>query len=155
MTVDQPVQYAGFWLRVLSHLVDWLLLGMVRGAITLPFIGIIGIGAFGSDLEYNPAMLFMVLLAVAAAMFFAFVTGWLYYAFMESSSKQATVGKIVVRLRVTDINYSRITFARASARYFGRILSGLLLGVGFLMAAFTQQKQTLHDIIAGTLVLKR
>jgi len=79
---------------------------------------------------------------------------WLYYALCESSSWQGTVGKKVVGLRVTDLNGNRISFGKATGRHFGKIVSALILGIGFIMIAFTEQKQGLHDILAGTLVLK-
>jgi uncharacterized RDD family membrane protein YckC len=56
---------------------------------------------------------------------------------------------------VTDLQGSRISFARATGRHFAKYLSAFLLGIGFLMAAFTSKKQALHDIIAETTVLKR
>jgi uncharacterized RDD family membrane protein YckC len=74
---------------------------------------------------------------------------------MESSSWQATLGKKILGLRVTDLAGNRITFARASGRFFGKILSGMILGIGFLMAGFTARKQALHDILAGCLVLRQ
>ena len=82
------------------------------------------------------------------------VAQWLYFALMESSSKQATLGKMALGIRVTDVNGNRIGFGRATGRHFAKILSGLILGIGFLMAAFTEKKQALHDMIAGTLVVK-
>jgi uncharacterized RDD family membrane protein YckC len=80
---------------------------------------------------------------------------WIYYASMESSSWQATLGKKILGLKVTDLAGNRISFARASGRFFGKILSGMILGIGFLMAGFTQRKQALHDILAGCLVLRQ
>jgi len=82
------------------------------------------------------------------------VAGWLYFSLCESSSWQGTVGKKVLGLRVTDMNGHRIGFGKATGRYFGKILSGLILGVGFIMIAFSEQKQGLHDMLAGTLVVK-
>lgn len=80
---------------------------------------------------------------------------WLYYALMESSSLQASVGKLAMRIRVTDLGGRRITFWKATERYFAKIFSGLILLMGYVMAAFTKKRQALHDIIAGTLVLAR
>jgi uncharacterized RDD family membrane protein YckC len=85
----------------------------------------------------------------------ALMLGWIYYASMESSSWQATLGKKILGLKVTDLSGNRITFARASGRFFGKILSGMILGIGFLMAGFTARKQALHDILAGCLVLRQ
>jgi uncharacterized RDD family membrane protein YckC len=80
---------------------------------------------------------------------------WIYYALLESSVWQATIGKKLLGLKVTDLAGNRISFARASGRFFGKILSGMILGIGFLMAGFTQRKQALHDILAGCLVLRQ
>ena len=82
------------------------------------------------------------------------VTGWLYYALLESSSWQGTVGKKVLGIRVTDMNGNQISFGRATGRYFGLLLSGLICFIGFIMVAFTEKKQGLHDMLASTLVLK-
>jgi uncharacterized RDD family membrane protein YckC len=80
---------------------------------------------------------------------------WLYYALMESSSYQGTVGKMVLGIKVTDLNGNRIGFGRATGRHFGKIISGLILCVGYIMVAFTQKRQGLHDIMAGCLVVNR
>ena len=77
---------------------------------------------------------------------------WLYEAFMESSSYQATLGKMIFGMRVTDLNGNRISFERATGRHFAKWLSGLALGIGYIMVAFTERKQGLHDLLAGTLV---
>ena len=82
------------------------------------------------------------------------VAGWLYFALMESSARGATLGKMALGLRVTDLNGNRIGFGRATGRYFGKIVSTAIFGIGFIMAAFTQQKQALHDIMAGCLVVR-
>ena len=86
---------------------------------------------------------------------FSIIAGWLYYALMESSSKQGTIGKQVMGIRVTDLEGNQISFGRASGRYFGKILSALILAIGYLMMLFTQKKQTLHDLMAGCMVVKK
>jgi uncharacterized RDD family membrane protein YckC len=73
---------------------------------------------------------------------------------MESSSRQATVGKMTLGLKVTDLAGRRISFARASGRYFAKYVSSMTLLIGYIMAGFTERKQALHDIIAGTLVIR-
>jgi uncharacterized RDD family membrane protein YckC len=78
---------------------------------------------------------------------------WLYTALMMSSSKQGTVGMMAMGLRVTDEDGNRITFGRATARYFSSILSSMILYIGFLMLLWNGRKQTLHDQMAGTLIL--
>jgi uncharacterized RDD family membrane protein YckC len=85
----------------------------------------------------------------------ALMLSWIYYASLESSAWQATLGKKILGLKVADLAGNRISFARASGRFFGKILSGMILGIGFLMAGFTERKQALHDILAGCLVLRQ
>ncbi|MGB8524124.1 MAG: RDD family protein, partial [Candidatus Acidiferrales bacterium] len=81
---------------------------------------------------------------------------WIYYAWMESSSHQGTLGKMALGLIVTDLEGRRISFARASGRYFAKIITSLIpLGIGYMMAGFTEKKQALHDIIASCLVLRK
>jgi uncharacterized RDD family membrane protein YckC len=81
---------------------------------------------------------------------------WLYYALFESSTWQATPGKKVLGLFVTDLNGNRISFAHASGRFFAKLISGLIpFGIGYMMAGFTAKKQALHDLIAGCLVLRK
>jgi uncharacterized RDD family membrane protein YckC len=83
------------------------------------------------------------------------VITWLYYAGFESSAQMGTPGKRALGLRVTDMQGQRIDFARATGRYFGKIISALLLGIGFLMMLSDERKQTLHDKMASCLVLKQ
>jgi len=80
--------------------------------------------------------------------------GWLYFAILESSPWQATLGKKALGLVVTDQLGQRIGFGRATGRYFAKILSALILLIGFIMVAFTERKQGLHDLIAGTFVVR-
>jgi len=133
--------YAGFWRRVAAVILDGLLLGIVTVPLSLALGGGDDIGSTSSS--YSPA-----------ASSISTVVSWLYYALMESSAKQATLGKMALGIRVTDLDGNRITFGKATGRYFAKILSALILGIGFLMVAFTQRKQGLHDILAGTLVFK-
>src|SRR5215469_1048968 len=78
---------------------------------------------------------------------------WIYFAAMESSPWEATLGKIALRLRATDFDGHRITFTRATGRYLGKISSLATFLVGFFIAMFTKRKQPLHDLFAKTLVL--
>jgi uncharacterized RDD family membrane protein YckC len=130
--------YAGFWRRVAALLLD----GLVVGIVTVPLTLALGSDDPGSS-TYSPA----------ASSISTAIT-WLYYALMESSTKQATVGKMALGILVTDLEGRRIGFGKATGRYFAKILSALILGIGFLMVAFTQRKQGLHDILAGTLVVR-
>jgi uncharacterized RDD family membrane protein YckC len=130
--------YAGFWRRVAAAILDGLVVGIVTVPISLAFSG----DGMGSS-TYSPE-----------ASSISTAISWLYYAFMESSARQATLGKMALGIVVTDLEGRRIGFGKATGRYFAKILSALILGIGFLMVAFTQRKQGLHDILAGTLVVK-
>jgi len=79
---------------------------------------------------------------------------WIYKAGMESGAGQATLGKKALGIKVTGLDGERISFARASGRYFGMFLSALILSIGFLMAAFTAKRQALHDMLASCLVVR-
>ena len=82
------------------------------------------------------------------------VLGWLYFAFMESSERGATLGKMAVGLRVVTDQGERLSFLQASGRYFAKFVSALILCIGFIMVAFTERKRGLHDMISGSLVIK-
>jgi uncharacterized RDD family membrane protein YckC/Tfp pilus assembly protein PilE len=88
------------------------------------------------------------------------IFGWyaflvLYYPLMESSPWQGTVGKVAMDLKVVSLEGERIGFFRALWRLFGSLISGIILNIGFLMAAFTEKRQALHDMLAATLVVRR
>jgi uncharacterized RDD family membrane protein YckC len=85
---------------------------------------------------------------------FGFMLRWLYYTLLESSALQATLGKALIGIKVTDEQRRRISLIRANARHWAKILSTLTLGFGYLMAGFTRRKQALHDFVAGTLVVR-
>lgn len=127
---ERIVAYAGFWNRAVAALIDGVLLAIV-------------------------SIVTNILLNENAAGFVGFLVGWFYYAGLESSARQATIGKSAMGLVVTGVDGNRISFLRATGRYFAKWLSAVILLIGFIMAAFTARKQALHDMIASTLVLKR
>jgi len=143
--------YGGFWIRVLAAIID----GAVTSAIVFPMIFILalamGLSSAGSR-QPNPAVALGFL-----AIWFPIALGipWIYSAAMESSRHQATLGKMAVGLKVTDIYGARISFGRATGRHFGKVVSAIALYIGFIMVGFTERKQGLHDMIAGTVVLKK
>ena len=130
------MEYAGFWRRVAAALIDGLLVGVVSWIVTVMFSAI----SDGAELVGQ-------LLVLVAA--------YAYYAGMESSSYQATVGKMALGIQVTGLNGNRISFGRALGRNLAEILSALILLIGYIMVPFTEKKQGLHDLIAGTLVVKK
>lgn len=82
-----------------------------------------------------------------------FLIAWLYFAGMESSRLQGTIGKKILGMKVTDLKGNRISFWRATARYFGRMLSRVLLLLGFVTILFTKKKQAIHDMITRTVII--
>jgi len=155
-----PSPYAGFWLRVVAHLIDDVILGIGIGILFLIGVAIIGVGSLrpmfenaNSENPEIPAAVISMLIFLGLA---AFMLAWIYNAAMESSRHQGTLGKMALGLIVTDLQGRPISFGHASGRYFAKIISGLIpLGIGYAMAGFTEKKQALHDMIAGCLVLRR
>jgi uncharacterized RDD family membrane protein YckC len=158
------VPYAGFWLRAVAYLLDALIVGIVALPVIIGLAVVTGlsaaVGAMGSNnSENDPAAIF------ATAGFFMFLSLlivimlgglWLYYALLESSAWQGTVGKKVLGLIVTDLDGRPVSFARATGRFFSRLITGLVpLMIGYILAGITAKKQALHDMIAGTLVLRK
>jgi uncharacterized RDD family membrane protein YckC len=92
---------------------------------------------------------------ILSALVLLVLVPWIYSAFLESSRNQATLGKLAIGAAVTDMQGNRITFARGSLRFFGKVLCVLTLFIGFLLIAFTSYRQGLHDKIAGTLVFRQ
>lgn len=154
--VSAPVRtaYAGFWLRFVAWIIDMLILSAVFLIILMPLVFTIFRGMpYGGPMGWPMGW-------PMGPRFFWFgplnlVGAWLYYALFESSTWQATPGKRVLGLLVTDMQGRPISFARASARFFGKILSWVILMIGYIMAGFTAKKQALHDILADCLVLRR
>lgn len=137
--------YAGFWRRFAAFLIDEILLGAVALIFSTPLYLSGSSGSGNSGLE----------IAVLSNRIFSFLLHWLYFALMESSSRQATLGKMAIGIMVQDYEGRRISFLRGTGRYFGKFLSAFILGLGFLMAGFTRRKQALHDMLAETLVVMK
>ncbi len=142
------VRYGGFWLRVVATIVDAIVVRLIVAPIGIMFGGMGFLAGMGGSLPRAGLAIFgggiMLLLIIAGQ--------WLYEAFLESSSYQATLGKMIFGMKVADLYGNRISFARATARHFAKILSFFVFCIGFIMVGFTERKQGLHDILAGTLV---
>lgn len=151
-TAGNRVVYAGFWLRLAAYLIDSLLIGFVLGNLLLrPLMG--RPGGIPSD---DPWFFFNNTSPQVNALLLLFLMGnWVYSSVLESSRWRATLGKKVLGLEVVDLGGNRISFARASGRFFAKILSSMTFLIGFFMAGFTARKQALHDILAGCLVTRK
>ena len=139
------IVFAGFWSRVGAYLIDLIIIVLIM----LPIGFLVGFAGAFSNMKPNSR---------AEDGFYniiGFIFSWFYYAYFESSVKQATPGKKAMGLYVQGTNGQRLSFANATGRFFGKILSGLFLGIGYIMVAFTAKKQGLHDMMAGTVVVKR
>jgi uncharacterized RDD family membrane protein YckC len=144
--------YAGFWLRTAAYLLDYLmltavalLLGSVIGFVVGLIVALINRDAMQPAIAVTQGFVGLLI----------FVLIWLYFALMESSRLQATLGKMALGLQVTDRQGQRIGFGRATGRFFGKIISGIILYIGFMMAGWTERKQALHDMLADTLVVRK
>jgi len=157
---QNEVRYAGFWLRFVAYIIDDIIMGFVGFLISIPFIGgivfsAIGIGENPENTENLVKGLVGILGSVFGLIVVAVILGWLYFALMESSKSQATLGKMALGLKVTDLDGDPISFARATGRYFGKIISGMILYIGYILAGLTEKKQALHDIMAACLVVRK
>jgi uncharacterized RDD family membrane protein YckC len=122
--------YPGFWIRFVAYMIDSALILIAF------FVAYAVIARAAGYVVYFAALL-------------------LYFPLMEASAHQGTLGKIFCGIAVSDTDGRRISVGRAYGRFFGKFVSSLTFGIGYLMVAFTARKQALHDMIAGTLVLRR
>lgn len=144
LSEDREWEYGGFWLRFVATFVDGIVIAIPNWLIMFG-------GMYVADIlpgnGLDGAFVFIMILPYALS--------WAYHAGMESSSYQATLGKMAVGLRVVDEDGQRITFLRATGRYWAKMLGMMMCYVGVVMVAFTERKQGLHDLMAGTLVVRR
>lgn len=144
--------FAGFWIRFVAAFIDGIILTVAQYAILFFLILATGISYPGSSYypyynynEWGGMLVFWILISI--------LISWVYYAYQESSSKQATIGKQAVGIIVTDLEFHQLTFGKASGRFFAKILSMIILFIGYFMIGFTEKKQGLHDILVGTYVV--
>jgi len=145
---------AGFWRRFWAAWLD----GMIVWALSVPFvilwliphlIGAAPVESWGEDERMAWASSFLLYWMAS------FVIETLYFTLLESSRHRATLGRIVLGIEVTDVAGGQISFGRALGRRLARIVSGFMFGIGFLVMLFNERRQTLHDLMAGTLVVRR
>ena len=137
------MEYAGFWRRFWAYVIDLIILGFLA-AVLRALTGEDDIGIV--DFLANPDE--------PAPNGLSVLVTWFYFAWLESSARRATPGKQALGLVVTDLGGNRISFLRATGRFFAKFLSALILLIGFIMAAFTERHQVLHDKIADTVVVR-
>ncbi|BDI61644.1 RDD family protein [Qipengyuania nanhaisediminis] len=138
--------YGGFWLRVVAYIIDAIVLALIGAAIALVF----GFGPIPTNPDLTDPGSGMSMTDNLVGI----VIALLYFSLLESSAWQATIGKKALGLIVTDTAGARISLARALGRYLAKFVSAAILLIGFVMVAFTERKQGLHDLIASTLVIK-
>ena len=128
------LSYASFGERFVAVLID---------GIIITFFDYILKTLFGTDSDSS----------VLGLLIYSLVSVF-YYAGMESSDAQATLGKQVMKIKVADLDGRRITLSQGVGRYFARILSAITLMIGYLMMLWDDRNQTLHDKLAQTVVIK-
>lgn len=152
MGMPSGVRYAGFWWRVLAAILDviFIMLIFMGLAILLMILGVLS-GMPGPMMEQGgePSVLEIFIVIVL------YILSILYEPLFLSSKYQATLGMMVLNIQIVDMNFQRISFGKAFLRYLAQILSGLILYIGYIMIAFTEKKQGLHDIMVGTLVIRK
>ncbi|MCI0490443.1 MAG: RDD family protein [Blastocatellia bacterium] len=141
-----PARYAGFWKRFAASLIDSLIVSVLWGILLVLHIALKESRILDGDGEEISLVIIMILPVIFT---------WLYASLMESSPARGTLGKMALGIAVTGPTGSRISFGRATGRHFGKILSSMFFGFGYLMAAFTEKKQALHDLMAGCLVVNK
>lgn len=140
--LNQPVvvtRFAGFWVRVAAYLIDVIIASAIASILSRMFFGSY---YFYSESDNNPA---------ASGM--SLIVNWIYFAYQESSARQATIGKLAVGIKVCTEEGKQLTFANATGRFFAKILSAVILLIGFVMIAFNSKRQGLHDKLAKTVVV--
>ena len=141
--------YGGFWIRVLAYVVDGIILNIVFWLLMTIF----GVGMFGGMMSGGPAAMDAASGTLGIINLVLFLIGLAYAAGFIASPLQATPGKLLVKLKVTDRNGQRLGIGRAIGRELAKFISAIILMIGFIMVAFTDRKRGLHDMIAGTLVM--
>lgn len=149
------VVYAGFWKRFAAYVIDSILVGIVGFILQMIIAG----AMFGGMAAMSdPSQMFATgagILGLLLMYVSPLVLGAVYFGFFHASANQASLGKMAVGIKVTDDAGEHISFWRGFGRYFGLILSSLPLGIGLIIAGFTDRKRALHDMICSTLVVDR
>ncbi|MEQ1511960.1 MAG: RDD family protein [Lysobacteraceae bacterium] len=149
------VVYAGFWKRVAASFIDSFIATALSYMVQIPMMMIMGVGMAGFGSGGDPFSSGAGIAMIGLIYVIAIGIPLLYFSWMHSSANQASLGKMAVGIKVVRTDGQRITFWRAFGRYFAYMLGGFTLGIGYVMAAFTERKQALHDMISDTLVVDK
>jgi uncharacterized RDD family membrane protein YckC len=144
-----PQPYAGFWRRFVASFIDGIML-----VIASKVLDVIVQRLVDRIIDPEPNSVLSVSIWLLSSVLFYVVVYWLYFALQESSKWQATPGKRALGIAVTDLTGNRISFGRATGRHFAHLISLITFLIGYLIQPFTERRQALHDIIAGTLVVR-
>jgi uncharacterized RDD family membrane protein YckC len=136
--LDEPLEYAEPWRRLLAYIIDAIILGIIQEIFGFIFGILLGTESITYLAIYVP---------------FVIVLNWLYFAYLESSPTQATLGKRALNIRVVSTSGERISFKQGTVRYLAKILSAIILLIGYIMIIFDKDKQGLHDKLANTYVV--
>jgi len=153
--------YGGFWIRFVAYILDYIVIGMIESLLVLPLLIVMGLQVTFwdqlADLEKGDTdMIIATLISAGSGVYLSILMlTWLYFAIFQSGPRQATPGKMILGLIVVDANGARLSFARASLRYFSKYISSAVLMMGYIIAGISPRKQALHDMIANTYVLKK
>lgn len=148
--------YAGFWRRAVAFVLDSFMVSIPVALIFGPMIAVETVSMGITDpANFSPMQAGLLGLTMLSWQIVSLVAMWLYFALLESGPKQSTWGKRLLGIKVVDVNGRRISFARATGRFFAKTISYVIFYIGFIMAAFTSRKRALHDMIAETYVVKK
>lgn len=161
--MEVSLHYAGFWKRFAAYIIDYVILAFFLYFTFKMFMDRWDLNFIARDIHYHPyyqgysdyPYYYPPIWSTMLYPLFALIIRWCYFSGLESSPLKATIGKLAVGIYVTDLKGERISFGKATGRYFGKIISRIILGVGFIMAGFTEKKQALHDMMANCLVLSK
>jgi len=148
------IVYAGFWRRMAALMIDSLVVTIAYYVVLVVAMIAFGIGMADAFKGDSPSPGGIAVLLAAVYFTYPIISG-LYYVGLESSSTQATLGKMAVGIKVTDDDGRRMSRGRALGRWASHLLSYLTFYIGYIMAGFTERKRGLHDMVASTLVVDR
>jgi uncharacterized RDD family membrane protein YckC len=144
--------YAGFWIRVAAYIIDAVILGAANLVLKFVFSSFTSMPDMTDAMTTNPQMFKQFILPFIILLSIQMTVGIGYPTFFVGKYG-ATPGKMIFGLKIIRPNGSRVSYLRAFARYFAQMLSGLILGIGYLMVAFDDECRALHDRICDTRVI--